>query len=86
MELGVTICPLSAAAKSSLTLNQDCSHLMLKFDTFSCLQGKGAAEGEEEEETGVIPGTEGRCVFSPPHDNMCLLQCHKSASCGVELR
>lgn len=26
---------------------------------FGCFQGKGAAEGEEEEETGVVPGTEG---------------------------
>lgn len=26
---------------------------------FGCSQGKGAAEGEEEEEAGVVPGTEG---------------------------
>lgn len=26
---------------------------------FGCFQGEGAAEGEEEEETGVVPGTEG---------------------------
>lgn len=25
-------------------------------------QGKGAAEREEEEKTGIIPGTEGQCV------------------------
>lgn len=66
---------MAAAAKSSLTLNQGCRHLLMKFDTVSCLQGKGAAEGEEEEETGIIPGTEGRC---PLQDNMFLLQCHKS--------
>lgn len=27
-----------------------------------CLQGKRAAEREEKEKTGIVPGTEGACV------------------------
>lgn len=27
------------------------------------LQGEGAAEREEEEETGAVPGTEGLCML-----------------------
>ena len=30
----------------------------------TCLQSKGAAEGEEEEKTGTVPGTEGQCVVN----------------------
>lgn len=30
---------------------------------FSYLQGERAAEREEEEETGALPGTEGLCVL-----------------------
>ena len=33
---------------------------------FLCLQGQRAAEREEEEETGIIPGTEGKCVLKCP--------------------
>lgn len=42
---------------------------------FGCFQGKGAAEGEEEEETGVVPGAEGRFTgfFQPFQRHICLV-------------